>query len=451
LELQVSNFKNQGVVGSFSMSVVNQNKVNLVEEDEITIVSNLLLTADLRGYIEHPNYYFTNVDQQKIKALDLLMMTQGWRRFRWEEVMQDKKTNFKFLPEKGLTISGTITNLSNKPIPFGKVNLFVPSMTALIDTVADANGRFVFDELNFADSTRFIVRTKSAKDRNNVKILIDINEGVPFKRTTKSVDAYTQMAFVNYLYHAERRFDEMDKFGLVNKGITLNEVVIKEQRHPVIEKSVFPKLLKPDHTITPKDLQSSGEIANMLTGLSGVYIKNNKIYGIGFNEQVGRRMEGPMLVLLDGRPLDDLSGVAPNGLAGVQIIKGGLEASMAGIMFESNGRSGSAKYGIVFLTTERKATKYNTFTPSGLSLVKPNGYAVTKEFYTPAYNVESKSVQMQDLRSTIFWKPNIITDESGKIKLSFYTADEPGKYLVTLEGLSINGELARKQFSFLVK
>src|SRR5690606_16382680 len=68
------------VAGTFSVSVTDETKVPYADEDEVSVLSNLLLTSDLRGYVEKPNYYFIGTDKQKLAHLDLLMLTQGYRR-----------------------------------------------------------------------------------------------------------------------------------------------------------------------------------------------------------------------------------------------------------------------------------------------------------------------------------------------------------------------------------
>jgi hypothetical protein len=69
VNVSIADDKSQGQVGSYSIAVINQDKVNPIDQDEITITSNLLLTSDLKGYIEKPNYYFTAIDEQKIRDL----------------------------------------------------------------------------------------------------------------------------------------------------------------------------------------------------------------------------------------------------------------------------------------------------------------------------------------------------------------------------------------------
>lgn len=449
LSLQVANEKAEGVVGSFSVAVVHQDKVKQAEDDEMSILSNLLLTSDLKGYIEKPNYYFTEINADKVRQLDVLMLSQGWRRFKWSEILEDKKPEVKFTAENGPTLRGTITTLGNKPIPFGKINLFVPSQFLLIDTVADANGRFVFDNLDFSDSTSFILRVKNAKDRNNAKFVMDGRTPLKHFAFAAADESELTDVFVNYLQETEKRYQEMSKYGLINKKtIVLKEVEIKAQRHPPIYRSEFPPMVTPDYTFTPDKLQSSGNIAEMLRGLNRVSITFTVKEGYWINGRT-KGSEGPMLILLDGQPLTDLGGIAPNALAGAQIMVGGDQSAGLGMLYQTGVR-GDAKYGIVFLTTERRRTKYNYTPPEGFGRAKA-GYSLTKEFYSPNYEAEDKDKPMADLRSTIYWNPDLITSQDGKASMKFFTADEPGKYLVTVEGVALSGQLVRQRYSFVVK
>ena len=97
-------------VGSFSVSVIDENKVPVNENEEHTIFSELLLNSDLKGYIEEPNYYFHKVNDKKREDLDVLMLTQGWRRFKWQNIINNVQLNFNYKPEKTLALRGKVTN-----------------------------------------------------------------------------------------------------------------------------------------------------------------------------------------------------------------------------------------------------------------------------------------------------------------------------------------------------
>ena len=69
------------------MAVTNASKVAPDEDNETNILTSFLLTSDLAGYVEKPNHYFLKDDVATQKELDNLLLTQGWRRFLWKNVM----------------------------------------------------------------------------------------------------------------------------------------------------------------------------------------------------------------------------------------------------------------------------------------------------------------------------------------------------------------------------
>src|SRR6202012_6062286 len=120
MNLTVKN-KDLPVVGDFSLSVTDETKVPFDEDSETTILSSLLLSSDLKGYIEKPNYYFNHVDATKVADLDLLMLTQGYSKFSYSDIIADKNPQIFFLPERGINISGNLR--TNSGIPVNKGNI----------------------------------------------------------------------------------------------------------------------------------------------------------------------------------------------------------------------------------------------------------------------------------------------------------------------------------------
>jgi hypothetical protein len=116
---------NQGkpTQGSFSISVTNSAIVTPDPENESNIFTSLLLTADLVGYVEKPNSYFLKDDAETAGNLDLLMLTQGWRKIEWKKIADGLLPQPLFTAEKTLKISGKITK-GGKPVVKGKVSLF---------------------------------------------------------------------------------------------------------------------------------------------------------------------------------------------------------------------------------------------------------------------------------------------------------------------------------------
>src|SRR5690606_6163544 len=148
MRVNVSDAEGKPVHGSFSLAVINESKVPDEGINETTIFSNLLLTSDLKGFVETPQYYFINASSEKIKQLDNLMLTQGWRRFVWKDILSDNFPSIVYQSEKSIQISGRGTTPSGKPVAGGSVLLMSTGGSGLLlDTLTNEDGRFSFDNL----------------------------------------------------------------------------------------------------------------------------------------------------------------------------------------------------------------------------------------------------------------------------------------------------------------
>ena len=74
-------------------------------------------------------------------------------------------------------------------------------------------------------------------------------------------------------------------------------------------------------------------------------------------------------------------------------------------------------------------------------MYKPLVPVSTKSYYSPAYSTPKSENSGPDLRSTIYWNPEVLTDDNGEAIISFYTSDKPGNYLIILQGMDYLGRL----------
>ena len=101
--------------------------------------------------------------------------------------------------------------------------------------------------------------------------------------------------------------------------------------------------------------------------------------------------------------------------------------------------------GVIEIHTKR-GEPHNIIPPDNIKPVMPLGYQLPVEFYSPNYDTPEKRADLKpDLRTTIYWKPNVLTDSEGNAKLDFYTADDPATYSVIIDGVSDNGKLIHYQ------
>ena len=101
------------------------------------IVSNLLLTSDLKGYVEDPGFYFLRQDARTLRSLDFLMMTHGWRRYKFDNVLRAPSLNFTNYIEKGQTISGRIKGFFGGNVKKGSIVLLAPKQNIIATTTTD--------------------------------------------------------------------------------------------------------------------------------------------------------------------------------------------------------------------------------------------------------------------------------------------------------------------------
>ena len=68
--------------------------------------SYMLLSSELKGYIENPTYYFEADDEEHRMALDRLMLTQGWSRYDWQQMSGATPFGIKHYTEDALVLDG---------------------------------------------------------------------------------------------------------------------------------------------------------------------------------------------------------------------------------------------------------------------------------------------------------------------------------------------------------
>ena len=70
---------------SVSLAVRDDSRRDFLN-DNGTILTEMLLASEIRGFVPQPGWYFGRNDEEHRTGLDLLMLTQGWRRFRWQDM-----------------------------------------------------------------------------------------------------------------------------------------------------------------------------------------------------------------------------------------------------------------------------------------------------------------------------------------------------------------------------
>ncbi|MBC7654873.1 MAG: TonB-dependent receptor plug domain-containing protein, partial [Oligoflexus sp.] len=418
------------IIGSFSMAITDETKVPVKEDEEHTIFTDLLLTSDVKGYVENPNYYFHDITEEKQVDLDILMMTQGWRRFDWRNIINNVSPSLSFKPEKTLFVSGKVTQ-GKKPVVGGTVTLFSSSGNSfLIQEKTDAKGEFKIDSLYFPDSTKFVIQARNEKGRKGVDIELYNNA---LQIVTKNANLPDLTVNINgsmqaYLKNSKNQYEEWLKNGIVNRSILLGEVKVVDTK-PLVEDSQ--NLNGPgnaDRVLTEKDFQNAFSVEQALQGrVAGLQIIN----GIAYirNQQAQIILDGIYVEpdFLNTLPIQDIKTIEILKSIGYTAIYGGRGSG-----------------GVIVITTKRGEPGYvsNTYAP-GIVTYSPIGIFQPKQFYSPNYADPKINASVADLRTTIYWNPRVVTDSTGTANVDFYNADGIGNYKIILEGMDLNGHIGR--------
>lgn len=428
--------------GSFSVSVTNTKSVAPDELNESNIFTSLLMTSDLIGYVEKPNYYLNENTAETRANLDNLMLTQGWRRIIWNNVINNLSPNIRYHPERSLGVSGAIATLGGKMIPKTKVSLFSTSGGFLsLDTLTDDSGKFNFDSLSFRDSTKFIVQARTLKGKRNVDFKMDVetNEIVTKSKNTGDAIVNVNDALSGYLQQSKNYFDELTRRGQLERSLTLKEVKIVDKKNKVKNSSNLNGGGNADAVINAEQLQNCITLSQCLQGrVAGLIISN----GIA---ALTRNNGEPMQLIVDGMYMEPefLDNIIPNDVETIEILKSIGNTAIYGA------RGGN---GVIIITTKRGGSSaFNKpVSVDGIITVMPKGYNISREFYSPKYSPESTD-SAPDFRSTIYWNPLIATNESGKGQFTYYSSDEPGTHRIVVEGIDMYGNLARAVYTYTVK
>lgn len=456
VDLAAMDSKGKGVPGNFSVTVIDESKVPLDESAESTILSNILLTSDLKGYVEKPNYYFINDNDEVNRALDNLMLSQGYRRFTWKDLENTVNIKPAFPVERlGFGISGKVTTLGGKLLAGAKVSLLSLKAGVMKGETTDAEGRFKFDGIFLTDSVKFAVQARTDKGSDKVKIQIDTLPRVTVNKNPNMGDVNTNInATVKAYIENGRKLDDFyEKTGQLDRVHRLREVQIKAVRvvKPPINIRGQSTFKIPDEQSVDKvvvfDEKEAADCVNLgmclQARLPGVSVKNGQFGPEGL---IDIRTGADVTVILDGRRVlkpevvDILQTIQAEDIAKILVVRTNRA------MVSSLG--GGEKDSFVMIQTKLPSSRkqYN----QAIANLSPKGFNKAREFYSPRYDRPGNANKLPDLRTTVYWNPYLKTDADGKTSFSFFNADGPGTYKVIVEGINAAGELGRQVYRYTV-
>jgi hypothetical protein len=416
-----------------SMSVYKIDELQSI--DESNIQNYVWLTSDLVGKVESPNSYFNFTDPQRLALMDNLMLTNGWRRFKWDHVLNELNPSFEFIPEiAGKIVTGKVIP-SNKNLPVNGIlaYLSMPSKrTQFRSSMSDQTGRLKFQFPDFYNDDQVIAQIEK-NNAANYKIEIE----TPFVKSTQVNNISWQPYSNEEKFQITRYHRDLQVQNYFNQGYT-NKFEL-----PQVDTTAF--YHKPDNTYLLDDYSRFATLEEVFREyMTPVKLsKSGANFDISVYDNVQKRyFNNQPLILLDGYPITDLNkfmGYDPLKIRKIEIVDR--------MYFLGN----QTYYGILNCTTYNGKMETYELDPQAV-LLDFKGLQSQREFSTPDYTTKDLASSRQpDFRHLLYWSGNINTNDKGKNELSFFTSDVPGKYVIVVQGMSKNGKVGYQETMFEVK
>ncbi|HVM86881.1 MAG TPA: TonB-dependent receptor plug domain-containing protein [Puia sp.] len=435
----------------FSVSVIVESKIHINENNESNILTNLLLTSELRGYVEDPNYYFIDSSRKACEDLDVLMLTQGYRRFQWNQVLNLQNNPLYFVPELGLSIDGLVADRRGKPAINKTVCLMADKKGSFLSTVSDSGGRFHFPDLIFDEGAHFILTALDAKGKNSdYRLSYTMDTFLPPSVSLEDRAVTDSTTMKDYLDFSQKEMQEHPEYQRVKIEV-LKEVKVRGiKKDNQYHTESLAGAGNADQVMHADEIEKvSGPLSTSLNGrLHGVTFSNGIPYLTGmqsFNIT-------PMLIVIDGVQLNS-SGSNRGPLPfSIDDIPSSTVESVEILRYANAAIYGMDGGGGVLIITTKTSTDHPDMTlATGILPIAPEGFYKAKEFYSPTYEYRDTVIKKADLRSTIFWAPEIKSDGTGKTSLTFYNSDEVGIYRIEIEGIDGDGKIGHFVYKYNVE
>lgn len=416
--------------------------------DKDNIFSSQLLSSDCKGYIYNAAYYFSGDEDSVKQQLDLVMMTNGWRRFNWEDLLANKWPKLEYLPDDYLSLRGKIYGLSKDQLRNRELTAILKNTGkkngAIFSIPVNESGNIYASGLYFFDTAQLFYQFNNDKDKTLTSrasftfssglgktppIATDLLQGQYFNPVPDS-SILKKSININALYRSEIERQRTK---------TLQAVIVKTK-----ERSLQDKLEK-EYTsgfftggnarvFTTEDdpfAQASGTILDYLRGrVAGLQINTNGEPSI---TRRGNKTE----VFLD-EITTDIGMLQTIPMTDVAMIK----------VFDPPffGSFGGGPGGAVAVYTKKGGNRNDNI--KGLNEVTLYGYSSVKEFYMPDYDKPNNS-DIVDYRSTLYWNPFLLIDaQNRRVTIPIFNSDKCKKMKVIIEGMNEAGQLTREEKVF---
>jgi hypothetical protein len=422
-----------------SFTAAESNFADNIKEYPTTIASWFLLESDIRGTVEGPSYYFDPSNPGRLKDLDLLLLTQGWRDFSWKT-----DTTECYNPETGFFVSGRLRKINrDKPLTDHKINITIYQADNIINEIvpADSSGRFYLGNIDIAGDARLVASAVDRKGNPNGLLLLDLMKYIPAEisgyipapgvvKKEEALEVVKDYEIKEMETKLEQKYkikESIKKKYRLTDTIPIAEVTITEQKPRDIQEEKVESVRwmygEPDNEVIVTPEKENLSIPELLSGIAGVY---------GIRIRSGIYSGKDPLLLIDGikRDIRVLNWFPVSLIDRIDVLKSIGNTAVYGL---------DGNFGVISIIT-RSGNRLNREPVAVLHTVNINfsGYDSSRVFYSPRHDPATRSYS-PDLRTTLFWKPDISLQTGKELLLNYFNADNSSAIRIIVEGITSTG------------
>ena len=478
IKMSVQTTDSDGNPFSTTLSIAVRDCQDLGTAYADNIYTNMLLSSELKGYIHNPEYYFEHNDTEHTRALDLLMMTQGWTRYNWAQMTRVEPFYVKHYVEDGLVIDGSVLErMRDNPIAGATVNmrLYSPNRLQTQETTVttDEYGCFGFSVEEFYDKwDMFLSVTKDGKEID-CRIRLD-RASRPAVRAYTTSDLYLPehiIALSDTLVTAEKDpflqtnpdsvflLDNVDVHGrkkyvdfLTFKAYNAEEdteLHLDQGNHTYMvrdylaEKGYNIDYSKYDGVI-PVGLTTRDEMIEWT--LEQCPINNRRVFWY-LHDEDSKWLKASYTPGFDIDMLDVKSIIvydSPFEYMSLPFVRDALSHEIIErINQTTSGADGVLSRGLYVIDITMYPKGLRRSQVKGQRQTTFRGYNTGTEFYAPEYP-DGPIKGDVDYRRTLYWNPALTTDANGKAEVLFYNNGYSKQFHISAEGITQQGLLLKK-------
>lgn len=457
---------------NLSVLVIDNERNEASRKHKSHIMSYLLLNSELKGLIENPSYYFDITNRDRAMDLNSLMLTQGWRDYKYQK--SPAGVTYSYNPEKNIVVSGTVgeyLNPKKRPKKPLDINLFVyGNPAAVYSQEINYNGKYNFelDDIYKAKTEIFmqVVNKKGEPVDFNINLDKKWSPSLGLQKNNHKVEL-PERVISAFTEKIETENKVQQEYETQYNTIALEEVNIKGYKLTPKREEFIALHGEPDTVIEGKELIEKAPDWNygIFSVLMAKYPNEVMVIDEGprndpFLRAVVRGTERPggfTYILVDNIPIQirdyRLVGHIPvDQVESIDILRNPKNRNEYCQEVLSGPFCPPFSVALINIYTHSGNGLHGIVKTKGHLVNNINGFTESAEFYAPNYEtISSQDWVIPDNRSVIHWEPNITLNDKGEYVIEFYNDDHIGEVSVIVEAISEDGKIGYVKKSYNVE